>query len=490
MLTQNFPLIQILFLFICCFFMPFLKKDFHVKIFSLVSLIIVMLLSLVTLKHVATSGSFFYSAGYSGSIWGIQFFVGNIESILVSWFLFVACCIVWFSFSTIDEEITPNRLRLFYILINLLMGSIIGIIYTNDIFNGYVFIEVAALASCGIVIIKDKIENMKAALKYLIMSTIGSGLILMGIAFLYSFTGHLNIDLIHAEFLKGYGNYSNSLLIVFALFTAGLGVKSAMFPLHSWLPDAHSSAPTASSAMLSAIVLKGFAYFLIKFIYRIIGIEIASQFNILLVILILGSCGMIFGSIMAILQKNIKRLVAYSSIAQMGYIFFAIGLGSEFGATIAVYHMMGHAVTKSALFMCAGLMIKKTGHKELSFYKGLGIEMPIVFTLFTLGSLSMVGIPILPGFISKWYLAIESINLGMVGLIFIVLASSLLNAVYYFPIVINAFFGTDNLQGREYKSKMGTKGQVLPISALILAMILLGAFSKQIIDFISKGVYI
>jgi len=488
-LITSLPLIEILILLISAFLMPFVKREKYIKIVSAAALTISFFLSVVIVAYVFQNGAFYFNTGYIDTVLGIQLYIGPVESILNSLFLFVIISVTWFSFFTIDSEIRQNRIKLFYMMINLLSASILGVIFTNDIFNGYVFIEVAALTSCGIVIVKETQENIKAALKYLIMSTIGSGLILMGIAFIYSFTGHLNIDLIHQVVSEDYASYQKALLITVALFTSGLGVKSAMFPLHTWLPDAHSTAPTASSALLSAIVLKPFAFFLIKIMYRMLGFDLVNQFNILTIILVLGCCGMLFGSLAAIFQKNIKRLIAYSSIAQMGYIFFGIGLGSPFGAAIAVYHIIGHAVTKSALFMCSGLMIEETGFNTIDKYKGLGHEMPITFSLFTLGAFSMIGIPIFPGFISKWYLSIECIHLDQLLLIFVVLASSLLNAVYYFPIIINGFFGIENLKSKEYHSKKVEIKKILPVAILILSMILLGAFSKYILDFISPEFY-
>lgn len=489
-IINNFPLAEVLILFLSAFLMPLIHSNKKVKATSLFFMILSFVLSIFIFINVLQHGAFYFDAGYTGSIFGIQLYIGPIEALLNTLFIFVIMAITWFSFFTIDQEIQPHRVKLFYILIHLLSASILGIIFTNDIFNGYVFIEVAALTSCGIVVIKEKQENIKAAMKYLIMSTIGSGLILMGIAFLYSYTGHLNMNQIHAAVLNDYTDYYKSILIIITLFTAGLGVKSAMFPLHAWLPDAHSSAPTASSALLSGIVLKAFAFFLIKFMDRMLGFELINEFNIVNIILLLGCGGMIFGSLAAIFQKNIKRLIAYSSIAQMGYIFFGIGLGSPFGSAIAIYHMMGHAVTKSALFMCAGLMIEQTGEKTIDRYKGLGHEMPITFVLFTLGALSMVGIPIFPGFISKWYLSIESIHLDKLLLIFVVLISSLLNAVYYFPIIINGFFGLDNLKDKEFKSKKVNRNKLIPIVALLIIMVLLGAFSQSILEYISSGINI
>ncbi|SQB91933.1 sodium/proton antiporter shaD [Clostridium tetanomorphum] len=319
------------------------------------------------------------------------------------------------------------------------------------------------------------------------MSCLGSGLVLMGIAFLYSLTGHLNMTYIHNELVKNYTNYPRSILITLGLFTVGLGVKSAMFPLHTWLPDAHSNAPTTSSAILSSLVLKGYVLFLIKILYRVFGREIIVQFPILNIILLLGCFGMIFGSIFAIFQQNLKRVIAYSTVAQMGYVFFAIGLGTEIGLVMSIFHIIGHAVTKAALFLCAGTIIQRTGHKYLKDLRGVGKEMPYTLALFFIASLSMVGIPLLPGFVSKWYLALGTIQANKIILIGVILASSLLNAIYYFPISIYGFFGEENLQGKIYKSKSINIKQLLPIVVLVIAMFYVGIASKEIISLIKTG---
>jgi multicomponent Na+:H+ antiporter subunit D len=186
-------------------------------------------------------------------------------------------------------------------------------------------------------------------------------------------------------------------------------------------------------------------------------------------------------------QKEVKRVIAYSSVAQMGYIFYGIGLGSKLGVVMSIFHMIGHSLTKSALFLIGGSMIKKTGSKYVKDLKGIGREMPITLGLFTLCALSMVGIPILPGFISKWKLALATIESGKIYLIGIILLSSLLNVAYYFPIVINGYFGHENLEGKTYMSKELRKPKIIPMGILVICVILTGVFSIQIIDFISKG---
>ncbi|PRR78917.1 Na(+)/H(+) antiporter subunit D [Clostridium liquoris] len=487
MLIDSFPLLTVLLLFITASIMPLLKKSNLVKGICIISFIVSFVMYLATLNRVLKTGDYFYRVGHFNAPFGIEFHVGTVECIMGILFTFVAIMVIWNSIYNIHFDIREDKIPLYYLLVNILIASLLGIVFSNDMFNVFVFIEIGNLASCGIVVVKDKKENIKAGMKYLIMSCLGSGLVLMGIAFLYSITGHLNMTYIHNELVKNYIHYPRTILITLGLFTVGLGVKSAMFPLHTWLPDAHSNAPTTSSAILSSLVLKGYILFLIKVLYRVFGIEIIRNFPILNIILVLGCLGMILGSIFAIFQKNLKRVIAYSTVAQMGYIFFAIGLGTELGIIMSIFHIIGHAVTKAALFLCTGAIIQGTGHKNLDELKGVGKEMPYTLGLFFIASLSMIGIPLLPGFVSKWYLALGSIEANKTLLIAVILASSLLNAVYYFPVSINGFFGEENLRGKIYKSKSKSLKELLPIIILVIAMIYIGIDSQSIINLIKTG---
>lgn len=485
---ESYPLAIILILFITAFIMPLIKNTMIIKGISLVSMTLVMILALINFIFVNKNGEYLYRIGHFNAPYGIEFRIGIIEAIMGLLFTFVALMIIWYSIYSIEKEIKQSKVGLYYLLINILIGALLGVVYSNDLFNCFVFIEVGTLASCGTIIVKDKKENIKATMKYLIMSCLGSGLVLMGIAYLYSMTGHLNINYIHEEIIKSYFNYPNAVLISIVLFIIGLGVKSAMFPLHNWLPDAHSNAPSSSSAILSSLVLKAFVLLLIKILYRVFGMEILNHFEVLNIILILGSLGMIMGSVFAIFQKNIKRVIAYSTVAQMGYIFLGIGLGTKLGVSIAIFHIIGHAVTKSALFLLVGAMIEQTGHKGLEQLKGIGKEMPLTLGLFSICALSMIGIPVLPGFISKWNLSLASIAAGDIILIAVILLSSLLNAVYYFPIVINGFFGEENMKNKVYKSKSKPIKELMPVIFLVISMIYVGVASREIINLINLGI--
>jgi multicomponent Na+:H+ antiporter subunit D len=468
--------------------MPILKSVRGVKWLALSAMLLCLILSVMTLQHVQQSGEFFYKVGHFDAPWGNELKIGYLESIMSIMFTAIASLITWASFFSIDHEVKEKKIKLYYTLCGMLLASLLGILYSNDIFNCFVFIELSSIAACGIVVVKDKKENIKAGIKYLILSSLGSGLVLMGIAFLYSITGNLNITYIHQELIKVSGLYHNTLIIALGLFTVGLGVKSAMFPLHMWLPDAHTYAPSSSSAFLSSLVLKAYILLYIKIIYNVFGIEIVKSLQVLDIVLILGAIGMLFGSILAIYQKDLKRMIAYSSVAQIGYIFFGIGLGNILGLTAAIFHIISHALTKSALFLVAGNIIERIHSKEISKLKGIGIEMPVTLGVFVVCALSMIGIPLFIGFNSKWNFALAIIDSHRIVFIAVLLASSLLNALYYLPIIINAYFGEENIKDKVYMSKEKSMKALVPLLILAFAIVYFGISSNGLIDLITKSI--
>lgn len=413
---------------------------------------------------------------------GILFGVGELELALSVLFLVIAALVLWFAYFTLDFELPEGRRHSYLAIVDLLLLSLIGIVTTRDLFNAYVFLELSTLAACGLIVLKDKKENLKATMKYLVLSILGSGLVLIGIAYLFAMTGHLSFGEIHAALHNGGGEFDRMVKVAIVAFSFGLGVKAALFPVHIWLPDAHFSAPSPSSALLSSIVIKAPVVLLIKLFYQVFSLDLLVEARIFTILMILGSSGMLIGSLFAILQKNLKRMVAYSSVAQMGYIFLAIGLGTDFGLRVAFYHVFAHALTKSMLFLSVGSIYEQEKTLEIAELKGLGAELPVTLGVFALGALSMVGIPVLPGFITKWYLSLATIESGKLIYLFVILASSLLNAVYYFPIIINGFFGKENMKGRTQSKEAKPVIELLPVIILAVFLLLAGVYSGRIFE--------
>ncbi len=479
---DSFPLLMVILPYVLGFLGILIFKNRVSKIVAGITSVILIVLSAFLLSYTLKNGSFIYNAGHFESPWGIELSIGPVEAVFSVLFSFVYGVVTWYSYDTIPREIDKGRVKIYYFLTNILIGSLLGVIFTNDIFNSYVFIEIGTLAACGIIVIKNKKDNFLATLKYLILSSLGSGLFLMGVAFIFSITGNLNMSFIHREILENHADYQNVILISTALFTIGLGIKSALFPLHTWLPDGHSTAPTTSSALLSALVIKAFFYLYVKIIYRTLGTDIPEVHYIFNVLLVLGCAGMIIGSILAIAQTELKRTIAYSTVAQMGYVFFGMGLGTTFGLAFAYYHIIAHALAKSILFLTAGSMNLELDTKYINRLNGLGKRMPVEFLAFTLAAMSMVGIPMLPGFVSKWNLASEAAWTKSYLLVAIILISGLLNAFYYFPIIVRGFFMKSNdIEINESKA-VYKLNRIAPLLLLSAGLIFAGVRSEKIIN--------
>jgi len=378
---------------------------------------------------------------------------------------------MWASVTMIDHDVEEKRIPLYYTLICALIAMLCGVVFFDNLFNVFIFIDISSFAAACIVIIKGQKENLRAGIKYIVLSILGSGFILMGIVVLFSLSGELSLYAIGEVFRGGLGENASAVLNALAFITIGVGFKSALFPMHIWLPDAHGTAPSPSSAILSSLVLKAYAVFYIKVLYIAIGYDILnSDYGLrwlLTIVLIVGSVAMLAGSIMAIMQKDIKRMIAYSSVAQIGYIFLGIGLGTELGLFAAIFHIFAHAITKAALFLIAGSIIEQTHNRDLEKMGGLGYQMPITVTMFTVGALSMVGIPMFIGFNSKWNFAMAIMDSSEYWVMVALALSALLNAIYYLPVIIRAFFGKEAREMSENPEKLER-----PVSALIPIMIL------------------
>ena len=382
-----------------------------------------------------------YSMGGWAAPWGIEL---KIDSLAVFFLLVVtgvSLPIALFGKGNLTEEVGTNeRVSRFYVLLLLLGGAMAGLAVTNDLFNVFVLVEVAALSSCGLVAARKHPRAAEAAFKYLILATLGSTLVLGGIGFIYILTGYLNMGFAHEELIQVWQNSSHVIWMAMTFILVGFGVKSALFPLHVWLPDAHSNAPTPASAILSSLAVKGYIIVLIKIMYGVFGQNLMQEFNIHRILVLAGMIAIITGSLFALTQDELKRRLAYSTVAQIGYLFLGMGLMNAKGLTGTLFYLGSHAVIKSSLFLAAGAMIAATGKKKVSDLAGIGKKMPITMAVFTIGSLGLIGIPLFSGFIGKWYLILGSLESGNILAVAVIILGSVLCAAYLLPIIRIAYF--------------------------------------------------
>ena len=325
-----------------------------------------------------------------------------------------------------------------------------------------------------------------------------NALFLIGLAILTSITGYLLMPSMAEAVarLAETGEYRVPLTVCAGLMVTGLGIKSAMFPFHLWLPDAHGGATTASSALLSGLVLKGYIVLMMTLMVRVFSMELMVELGVTNVVLLFGLLGMIFGSLGAMREYHVKRMLAYSSVAQIGYIFMGIGLGSAAGLTASCFHILVHACCKPLLFCCAGRLSAVSGHhRSLKNLRGSAYRDIAAGIGFTVGSLSMIGIPLFGGFVSKLYFASASLPTNRTAVTLLTIAlSTVLNALYYIPALLSIWMRPDPADERavlaDATPEMLAFDRPFTAAAAVFtaSIFILGIFYHPITDIIEAGI--
>lgn len=382
-----------------------------------------------------------FMMGHFSAPWGNEIRFGPLEALMATVFSLVVILSSLAEKPQVFNKIHQSKTNLFYLMMCLLLASTYALVYTNDLFTAYVFIEINTLCSCGFVAAKNSRKAIAATIKYLIMSLLGSGLFLISISLLYILTGHLlmpNVQEAVAAMLETSG-YSLPLTLIVGLMAVSMAIKSALYPFHTWVPVAYNRAFNLSNALSSGLVLKGYIILLIKIFYRVLGLEIVKELEILNILLLFGLLSMVLASIDAVKEGNIKKMLACSSVAQVGYVYVAIGIGTQLSFAAAAYLIIGHSVAKSMLYTaCEGLMQTSDNTKFITLLQGSALRNPWAGLPFTLGALSMIGFPLLPGFFGKYLLvwaAIDSSPFLWVILLALI-ASTVLNAMYFLRCIL------------------------------------------------------
>ena len=405
--------------------------------------LVTFLLSLWGVYIVSTNGTLLYTVGGWRPPWGIAMVLDGLTAFMLVTVTVVAFLVAIFS---IDYMARFTSKWMFYTLFLLMLAGMNGVVVTGDIFNLYVFLEVAAVASYALVAFGTERQELEAAFKYTVMGSVGSLFILLGIALLYGYTSTLNMaDMARILGQKG-GN--ELVILVSALFIVGFGLKAAAVPFHAWLPDAHPSAPAPISAMLSGVLIKSLGvYALCRIFFNVIGIS--AQVSAAL--MFLGALSMVIGVFLAIGQWDLKRLLAYHSISQIGYVILGIGLATPLGILGGLFHLFNHSIFKSLLFLNSGAVEYSTGTRDLRKMGGLAAQMPVTSGTTLVASMSIAGIPPFNGFWSKLAIIIACVEAGRYGYAFWAVMASVLTLASFMKVMRYAFLGKLNVQWREVK---------------------------------------
>ena len=486
----NFPLFAIVASLVCSVVSSVLDGK-HARRLSMCLSFAVAVSSLFVLHLVYVNGEpITYIMGHFPHPWGNEIRMGLLES----FFSFVFSAVMFLCMKgakiKLGEDLEPGKSQFYFVMTDLIQAALLVLVYTNDLFTGYVFIEICTLASCGILMIRQIGRTTLASVRYMIFSLIGSGLFLLGVTILYNITGHLLLPSLHEAVgkLAETGEYQIPLGSSICLITVGLAIKSGLFPFHYWMPDTYGYATPCSSAILSGLVSKGYIFFLLKVIWSGFGTQVFYGSGMQNVLFVFGICGMIFGSIGAIRENDIFRMLANSSAAQIGYVYLGIGISPEAGVIGALYHILAHAVTKPVLFLSASRLSDAAGgSKRFKDLQGSGYAFPLAGFAFSLGALSMIGIPMTMGFMSKYLLAVAGLEIGVkaVPTLLALALSTILNTFYFARTIIRLYTpGTPLASAKALKAQRAFGLSAICFSLLNLAA---GIFASPLIALLGQG---
>jgi len=414
-------------------FINLILTKFFKNISAYLTLIAVLFLCGLSFRFIGHEPFHYAIGGWMPPV-GITLVWDPLSQLLILIVSIITLAVTLFAIPYMQQYTAQNK---FYSLYLLMIAGMNGVILTGDFFNLFVFLEIASIASYALVAFGVEAEELEASFKYLVLGGVSSTIILLGIALLYSATGTLNMaDMaIHLD----EGASKNLLFFIFALFLMGFGLKSAMVPFHAWLPDAHPSAPAPISAMLSGLIIKALGiYCVARIFFIVLGIVPVIQ----TILMALGGLSMVIGVFLAVGQWDFKRLLAYHSISQMGYVMVGIGLATPLGILGALFHLLNHAVFKSLLFLCSGAFEYTTGTRQLKQLGGLLKKMPWTGTSCSVAALSISGVPPFNGFWSKLIIILALLEAQYYFLAVITVVVSFMTLISFIKVQKYSLFGT------------------------------------------------
>ena len=424
-----------------------------------------------------------YLLGGWAAPWGIEYRIDALNALVVVIVSGASTVALVHARLSIAREVRRDRIGLFYTAWLLCLTGMLGIAITGDVFNVFVFLEIASLSTYVLVALgRPGPAALLAAFRYLVLGSMGATFFLIGIGLLYMMTGTLNMaDLsVRLEDVS----HTRTVAAGVGFVVLGIGLKAAVFPLHGWLPAAYAHAPSSAASFLAGTSTKVSIYVLVRFLFDVAGVDLAfERLGIGVLLMPLAIAAVLIASAVATFQDSVKRLLAWSSIAQIGYMVLGLGLGTAGGIAASVLHLFNHALMKVALFLALGNLVYRVGSDALANLAGLGRRMPWTMGAFLVAAMSLVGVPLTAGFVSKWYLLRAALDDGLWLIAVVIVVSSLMAAVYMWRVVNAAFFtearpGTIQQRASEVHWTM-----VAPVVALALANVFFGVETSFSVGF-------
>jgi len=450
----------------------------------ILALFVSVMSSATVLNRVIHEGIIHYHMGNWLPPWGIEYVIDHLNAMMLVLVSGTAFLVAIYSRRSIEQEL-PEHTVYFYTLFLLQVTGFLGIVITGDVFNLYVFLEIASLAGYALIAIGEEGAPL-ASFRYVILGTVGACFYLLGVGYLYIVTGSLNMADLSGILPELYG--SKVVLVAFAFFMVGLALKMALFPLHVWLPDAYTKAPSVASTLIAPLMTKVAVYVLLRLMFTVfrpyLSFELLPMSKILLIAGIVAIFG---GAIMALAQVDFKRMLCYIVVAEVGYMVGGIGLANSVAIKGVVLHVMNDVVMTLGLFTVAGIITYKMRSHNLTDFKGLFRKMPLTMAAFVVVALSIIGVPPTCGFFSKWYLIEGSALAGNWVFIVALLFSSLVNIVLFFRIFEIGYYSFDSSESHEHTHSGDSGISEAPVSMLaptlvVAAIILLiGLYNQPII---------
>lgn len=450
-----------------------LRKPLAAWIFACTISVLAFVCAAYLLAATWQEGVLVYAMGGWPAPWGIEYRIDLLNALVLLLVTAMGAAVLLGGRASIWQEIPAPKRPLFFVAFLLCLAGLLGITATGDAFNLFVFLEISSLSTYALVATGRDRRALVAAFNYLVMGTIGATFILIGIGFIYMLTGTLNMaDL--SQRLPAVGQ-SRTAFAAYAFIVVGLCLKLALFPLHFWLPGAYTRAPSMVTVFLAATATKVALYALIRFSFSVFEMEFSIlAVSLETIFIVLGIVAVFAGSLVAIYEPDLKRGLAYSSVAQVGFMAIGMGIGTTAGLQASLIHLFNHAVMKGTLFMALAAMVFHLGSSRFEDLRGIGRSMPLVSGCFLLGGLSLIGVPGTAGFVSKWYLVVAAADREAWLLVFLILAGSLLTAVYIWRVVETAWLAPAAASSPAEQRLRAPAGLLIVLCVMALANVYFG----------------